>query len=320
MMRTLTRLVIATMLCMLLISNSFAQKEQTFYKEFKAKANLDISLVSGDCIIEAGNSDVIKVDVKYTVRPKGSFKPIINESSNTLKLKEKWYHSSSSNVVWTITVPPKTKIDFSSASGDLSVEGLIESVEGHTASGDISILDSKGDFELKTASGDIEAENIQGELEFSTASGDIEAEDIKGEIDFSTASGEISVKNAEGEFDLSCASGDIDARQVIIKEASSFSTASGDVDVELAATPANDCDLSAASGDVALDFNGNKIQGYVELTAKKRRGKIRSDMAFDEEEEYERGDNTYMKKSFTKGGDSPEIIMSTSSGTVSLKK
>ena len=210
-MRKLTLLATSIILCMMLIGNSFAQKDGELHKKFKAKANLDISLVSGDCVIKTGSSDVIKVDVIFNVRPSDSFEPIIKESGSTLKIKERWHGSSSSDVVWTITVPPNTSVEFSSASGDLSVEGIIESVEGRTASGDINILNSVGDFELKTASGDIEAENIKGEFEFKTASGDFD------------------IKEASGSFDLSCASGDIEASDITIVDEGSFSTASGDV-------------------------------------------------------------------------------------------
>ena len=301
-MRRLTHLAISVILCMMLIGNAFAQKEQTYRKEFKAKANLDINLVSGDCIIEVGGSDVIKVNVKYSVSPKGSFEPVIKESSNTLKLKGKWHGSSSGNVTWTITVPAKTEVEFSSASGDLSVEGIMASVEGRTASGDISISNSKGDFELKTASGDIEAENIKGEFEFKTASGDLD------------------IKDASGSFDLSCASGDIEASDVTIIDEGSFSTASGDVEVSLAKTPTADVELSAASGDVTLDYQGNQVKGSFELSARKSKGKIRSDMAYDSEKEFQRSGRTYVRKMFTIGSDSPMILLQTASGNVTFKK
>lgn len=302
-MRKLTSLTITTVLCLMLINSSFGQKEQKYFKEFDAKPNLEIKTISGDCMIQTGPVNKIVVEVTYSVRPTDAFKPEIREREKSLKISEKWTgRSSSGNVSWTITLPPDTKVDFSTASGELSISGLTNSVKANTASGDIQIEDSRGEFDI------------------STASGSIEAEDIKGEIELNTASGNISIKNAEGEFDLSCASGDIDARKIIIKEASSFSTASGDVDVVLATTPDDDCDLSAASGDVTLDFDGNEVKGYLELSARKRNGKIRSDIAFDKEEEYEQGDRTYIRKSLTKGSKSPEILMSTSSGKVTLKK
>jgi len=303
MMRNLTGFFTSTILCMMLINNLFAQKEKSFLKEFEAKSECKIETVSGDCTIETGATDKIIVKVVYSVQPADAFKPVIKERSNSIRIKEKWQGGTSSgNVSWTITLPADTKVEFSTASGDLSVEGLTNSIEANTASGSIQIGSSKGEFDINTASGEIDADNINGEIKLNTASGD------------------INIKKSEGEFDLNCASGDIDVKLIKVKVASNFSTASGDIEVVLAATPDDDCELSAASGNVSLDYNGNKIKGYVELSARKHRGKIRSDVTFDKEEEYERGNRTYIRKSIGKKSDLPEILMSTASGRVTLKK
>ena len=137
---------------------------------------------------------------------------------------------------------------------------------------------------------------------------------------FSTASGDIRIRNSQGFFELSCASGDIDASNITIQEESSFSTASGDVEVKLAASSEFDLDFSAASGDVTLDYNGNDIIGYFEFSAKKRSGNIRSPIDFDREEEYGRNGDEYMRKSFSKGGLTPKIYISTASGRATLKE
>lgn len=294
--------IIISMVIVLTLGIAFAQKDGELHKKFKAKSNLDISLVSGDCIIKTGSSDVIKVDVIFDVRPSDSFEPIIKESGRTLKIKERWHGSSSGDVVWTITVPPNTSVDFSSASGDLSVEGLIESLEGRTASGDITVIDSKGDFELKTASGDIEAEDIQGEFEIKAASGDID------------------IKNASGSFEISCASGDIKASDIIITEDASFSAASGDIDIRLKKTASADLEISAASGDVSLDYQGNPVKGLFEFSSRKHKGRIRSDISFDSEVDFERNGREYVKKTFTKGTKSRVVLLRTASGNITFKK
>ncbi|MCD4731859.1 MAG: DUF4097 domain-containing protein [Bacteroidales bacterium] len=302
-MKRLNKAIILSAAVLLAAGNSYAQKKEMIHKEFEGKTSVRISTVSGDCVIKQGSSDKILVDVVHSVRPAKAFNPDISERGNSLRIKERWSGSSSSgDVTWTLTVPPKTEIEFSTASGDLTINSVDISLEASTASGDIIVEDSKGKFDVSTASGDVEAYNISGEIEMSTASG------------------EIDIKDSNGMFELSCASGDIDAKNIIIEEESSFSTASGDVDVILAKSSEYDLELSAASGDVCLDYNGNAIKGYFELTAKKRGGKISSPIKFDNEEEFGKNDRTYVKKSFTKGSGNPKIYIETASGKATLKK
>jgi len=302
-MNRLNKLIYLSLVILITMGISFAQNGEKIHKEFPAKESVRISTVSGNCIVKQGAADKILVDIQYSSRLKGSYKPEFNERSSSLKLKEQWSGSSSSgNVSWTITVPPKTEIEFSTASGDFEVVDAEISLEASTASGEIQIEDSKGKYDVSTASGDVEGRNVSGEMEISTASG---------EIDF---------KNSKGTFELSCASGDINANGITIEEESSFSTASGDVEVILAKSSEHDLELSAASGNVILDFDGNPIKGYFEFNTNKRRGKISSPIKFDREEEFGRNGNEYTKKSFTKGSKNPKIYLQTDSGKASLKE
>jgi DUF4097 and DUF4098 domain-containing protein YvlB len=290
------------------------------HETFEAKKNVRIQTVSGDCEIKAGESGKIIVDVEYAQKVEDSFEADIQETSNSIKIRERWYgRSSGGRVKWTVTVPSETEIEFSTASGDLSVDGINNTLDASTASGDITIEGSKGEFEISTASGDINVTDSNGKFDFSTASGDIKSSQMTGEMEFSTASGDIRLRNAEGLFEFSCASGDIESSGLTIKEESSFSTASGDIEVKLAKSSDYDLELSAASGDVTLDYDGNEIKGYFEFTAKKRSGSIRSPIDFDKEEEYGRNGDEYVKKSFSKGGQTPKIFLSTASGRAMLK-
>jgi DUF4097 and DUF4098 domain-containing protein YvlB len=299
---------------------SFPQDMKVIDKSFDAKKNVRIETTSGDCLIKAGESGKINVHVEYSERAEESFEADIQEKNNSIRIKERWHgRNSGGRVSWTITVPAETEVEFSTASGDLSVENLNNVLEASTASGDVTIENSKGDIEVSTASGDIDISDSEGKLDFSTASGDIKSSGLGGELDFSTASGDIKIRGAEGSFDLSCASGDVEASGIIIDDDSEFSTASGDVEVSLDKSSENDIDLSTASGDVTLDYNGNEIKGYFEFSAKKRSGRIRSPIDFDKEEVYGRNGDEYVRKSFTKGSGTPKIYISTASGRLTLK-
>ena len=299
----------------------YPQDMKEINKTFEVKKNVRIQTVSGDCILMTGDPGKITVKVKYSANIEGSFEADMQEKSNSLKLRERWHRSSSGGKIeWTVTVPQETEIEFSTASGDLSADEINILLEASTASGDIIIERSKGDYEISTASGDIDISDSNGKFDFSTASGDIKASQMSGELELSTASGDIKLRNGEGLFELNCASGDIKVSGINVNEESSFSTASGDIEVELADSPDYDLDLSAASGDVTLDYNGNEIKGFFEFTAKKRSGNIKSPFEFDKEEEYGRNGDEYVKKSFSRGGQSPKIYLSTASGRATLKK
>lgn len=319
-MKNLNKMIVLCIFVSLGIGKIYAQEEE-IHKTFKATRIVRINTVSGDCIVKKGSADKIVVDLVYSVEPEGAFEPEFRESGNVLRLKERWTgRNTSGRVTWTLTVPSSTEIEFSTASGDLSVAGMTKSIEANTASGSVTVENSEGEFDFGTASGDITVEDVQGEFDLSTASGEIEAYNIRGEIDFSTASGDIDVNDSRGFFDLSCASGEIKASNIIIEEESSFSAASGDVDVKLAESSEYDLELSAASGSVTLDYNGNPIEGYFEFTARKRRGRIVSPIKFDKEEEFERNEQTYMRKSFTKGSSTPKVYLSTASGRAILRE
>jgi len=337
-MKKLTMIIAMTLSLLLLATGLFAQEMKTISKEFKNVESLEIELVSGDCEIIAGSGKTVSVEVKYDVKPEGNFKPEFEQQDNTLELSEEWFgHSSRGKVLWTITAPAETEVEFSAASGDLSIEKMNTTIEVETASGDIRFISAKGEVDVSTASGDIIVKNMEGDLEFSTASGDILIEDSKGNIELSTASGDIEAKNLEGEFDFevasgdieveesngkfscSTASGDLDINEVVLTGGSEFSVASGDIKIVLAKSPAHNVELSTASGDVTLDYNGNKIMGTIEMTARKKRGEINAPFKADDIEEFEKHGDDYIRKTYLRG-DGPMITIKTASGDVSLKK
>jgi DUF4097 and DUF4098 domain-containing protein YvlB len=312
-------------------------------KTFDGIKKVELSSVSGDCVVKTHKSDEVIVELYYDVTPEGAFEYEMKESGKTLVIKEKWgrnkkHRNMSGDVSWTLTVPADTEIEFSTASGDITASGLTKSIEASTASGDIDLRDVsadidistasgdatlvnlEGDVEISTASGDIEIEDSEGDIELSTASGDIDATDVSGDIDLGAASGDIKISGSRGTFDVGCASGDIDAKGMKIEGESEFSAASGSVEISLAETCEYDLEISSASGNAILDYNGNEVKGFFEFTVHKRRGKISCPFDFDEEEEFEEHDQTYVRKSFSRKGDSPRIELSTASGKAVLKK
>lgn len=312
---------------------------QEVTKEFSGVSSIRIQTVSGDVEVIVHNSSEVKVELYYDVSPERNFEYEMRESRGTLHIEEDWRgRTTSGEVHWTLYVPADIDVDFSTASGDFSAEGVEGDIDVSTASGDLEFKDCSGDIDASTASGDVTLVNVRGDneistasgdikvkdckegIELSTASGDIDASNLTGEIELSTASGDVEVEDCRGSFKLSTASGSVEARGIIIEGRSKFSTASGDVEVVLAETSEYDLDLGTASGDVTLDYGGNEIKGYFEFEARKRRGRINSPYDFDGEEEFEHYGQDYVRKWFSRKGEEPTVTMSTASGTVTLKK
>ncbi len=339
----------------LFIAFSVINAQKVVDKVFKAKKTVDISTVSGNCIIQKGNADEIKVHLTYTYDD-DCFSIKLNEKLNVLEIYEEFKGSCSGKSEWVITVPENTIIEFNSASGDVEIADVVKGVDVNTASGDIKLSNVKGkiilnsasgaielnklhsQLKLNTASGNVRGENIDGEIDINTASGDVKLINTKGELDINTASGEIESKNlngkitlnsasgdielenAKGKFSVNSASGNIESENIIIGSRSSFTTASGDVKLELSESSAYDLTLSTASGNITLDYNGNKLNGFYEFTARVKKGKIISPVKFDKEEVIEKNGKKYDVKSFTKGSASPKITLKTYSGIARLIK
>jgi hypothetical protein len=284
-MQTCGKTTLILFLAILLLSASaFAGKKRDVTETFENIERITLNTVSGDCIVNKGEGNEVILEVTNSYRPRDSFKPRIKARGKTLRLSERILESNSGNSRWIMTVPDGIEIDFSTASGDLTINDL------------------EGIFSAATASGDIEIKNCSGEFEFSTASGD------------------MAVENCHGEFQLSTASGTIDGFDVVIDSESSFTTASGRVDITLAKSAEYDLNVSNASGSAVLDYGGNPITGTFEFEAKVRNGRIVCPIDFDNEETFRRYDSKYVRKTFTRGSDTPLIYIGTATGKAVLKE
>lgn len=253
-------------------------------RTFDKKESVVLNTIAGDCIIKKGDNDKVEVAVLNKYSPRDSFEPIFRERDHELRLEEKLYGSNSGGCTWIITVPDGTEIDFSSASGGMTIS------------------------------------NYSGEIHTSTASGGFELVNCTGYFDMNTASGDYEIENCRGEFNINTASGDIDAYGIIITDKSNFGSASGDVKVHLGATAEYDLSVGSASGRATLDYNGNPLKGFFEFTCKKRGGRVDSPVDFDEEGTFRKHGELYMLKSFAVEGENPFIAIGTSSGRATLKE
>ena len=273
-------------------------------KSFDGVERVEIAVVSGGCVVTKADGDRVTVRLESRWDEDDDVEMEIDRDGDVLEIREEGYGSYDGSCDIHIEVPDGIEIEFNSASGGMSIEGV------------------DGEFSASTASGDFRLEDCAGRFRLSTASGDYRVSDCAGRFRLSTASGDIDARDCRGEFNCSTASGDVEARKIVLDGDSEFSSASGDASVVLGESASHDLSVSSASGDARLDLAGNDLTGYVEMTAKKRRGSIRCPFDFDDEETFRhRGSrDRYVRKSFTRGSEEPVITISTASGKAELKK
>lgn len=304
---------------MLFAGFSFSQ-EKKVEKSFDGVKSIDLSTASGDCEIVKGSGSSVKVLVIYTYDD-DDYEPKMNLRGSNLNLEEKFHSGNtrgSSN--WKLTVPDGLNIKFNSGSGDLILTNLKGDIDYNSGSGDAEVSDFDGELSLNSGSGDFRFENVKGKLKANSGSGDHQISNSSLSAKANTGSGDVRVDDSKGGYKLNTGSGDVEAKALTLSERGNFNTGSGDSEVELNAPLVEDISVNSGSGDALLDFNGNKIEGKIVMTCKKRGGDIKAPFKFDKEEEYKESGQTYLKKSVTFGSKNIEIKVGTGTGTAEIRE
>ena len=320
------------------VLNAEDTRVQKVYEKTKA---VKLKVGSGDCKIASSPDGKIHVDLVYSF-DKQDYEPTFNESGDTLELGEKFLSSHSrGRSKWTVSIPDGLTFEFRAGSGGLVVKGPKVDLRTSSGSGDIDIQEAKGEFRLSSGSGDVKVFNCEiVNLSSSTGSGDQEVSKVKGKIDLrsgsgsmkisdtegdlgaSVGSGEITIRNAKGNLGASTGSGSIRAENLTLVEKGSFSSGSGDVDVDMPSGEGFRLKVSSGSGDSLVRLKGKPAQGYFEFSTSKRHGTIVSCEPFDKEEEIQGShhSDTTLRKSFTRGKSTNQVIIRTGSGKAELSK
>ncbi len=279
-----------------------------------------ISTGSSDVTVRADDVDEIIVGVVHTY-PAGSYRPLHLVQMGTITLKEEFLRQNlTGRSTWSITVPRNTSINCDTGSGGVLVEGIGGKISIDTGSGRVEVRDCRSRIVVNTGSGRVYLEDCQGDLDVDTGSGRIKIRGVQGTIRANTGSGGADIGDGRGSFDIDSGSGDIVVSGAVIEGESVFDAGSGDVEVTLAESPANNVSVGAGSGDAVLNYGGHSIAGQFELTARKDRGRIVCPFPFDEESTFTQSGSTYMRKSFARGSDGPKVAISTGSGTAELRQ
>jgi DUF4097 and DUF4098 domain-containing protein YvlB len=296
-----------------------SEDQREVARELPVRAKLVIELTSADCLIEASGEERILLRVLHSYG-EDRYQVEVQERGDELRLRERFLgRSARGSATWFVTVPADTELSFSSASGDFESRGDYGGLEAGSASGRISIEDLDGRIDINTASGAVRLRGVSGDLSVTTASGAVEIADFGGRLRLRTAAGDVELNDPAAEIEATTAAGSIDVSELRLTGECSFSSAAGDVDVEMAAAPTFDLSLTSAAGTVELDLNGNDIVGTFVFSALQQAGRIESPVDFDEQEIFVHAGQTYLRKTFSRGSDLPRITLATAAGSARLK-
>lgn len=277
-------------------------QDQKIEKTFDGIDEVEISVGPGDAIFTKSPDKKVYLTLTHNI---DDYQPSIEQKGDRLRIREDNRSGSwRGTATWRFQIPDDTEISFNTGSGDFEISGLSTEVSVNSGSGDLEFNDFNGEARGNTGSGDINFDKAEGDFKMNTGSGDVDGNDVKGFMTFNTGSGDIEVKN------------------LVLMDNSAFNSGSGDVEINLGATLDYDISVNSGSGDAVLDFNGNKIEGMIEMAANKRNGRIVAPFEFDKVEEENSGsrNNITIVKTVKIGKKDVRINISTGSGTAEVEE
>jgi len=166
----------------------------------------------------------------------------------------------------------------------------------------------------------LEIEDASGRFKLNTGTGSIEVSDSNGDLDLNSGTGRVKIYDCTGDFDVNSGTGGVYAKNITIENDADFNSGTGDAEVTKPMGEDFDLSLNSGTGDAVLDMDGQPIKGYFEFTVNARRGRIVCPIEFDDENEYDDGNEDYIRKSFTKGGKTPRYYISSGTGKAELER
>lgn len=231
-----------------------------------------VGFSSGRLAVQAG--EVGTVDVSIHGRRADEF--TINQVGNTINVRLESRGMGAGSHQVGLVVPESTRLEVSSASGDIEVDRLAD-LTVQVASGDVHAKLVTGDLTVKSASGDIVVGRCGGRLAIASASGDVEVSEAGADVNCTTVSGDVDIDTLAGSASMKSVSGDVTIDRF---EGPRFTgkTMSGDVEVGVPSGRILDIDLVTRSGRTRLPTgsgsSGDVDKKVVDIVCKSVSGDI----------------------------------------------
>jgi len=319
MKKALGALVLAALACSL-SSAAFAGDAKVVEKTFEGVESLRVKTITGGCVIKQGGGDKVSIRVEYTYDD-ADYEVKFKERGDVLDVEEDF---DGNNVrgesEWVISVPADIDIRFESATGGLKTSGLKGRIRASSGTGSMTFSGFSGDLEANSGTGNIDVSDSEGEFDLSSGTGNVRIGDAGGSFEASSGTGNVEIKKAKGDFNANSGTGRVEASGLTLSDFGEFSSGTGSAKIDLPAGDKYELEISSGTGSAVLDCGGAGLDAYVEMSARKRSGKISSAYKFEDEEEYYRDDDKYVRKWFTEGSGERKIEISTGTGSAKLKK
>lgn len=225
--------------------------------------------VSATAIIEIAGSvdfDVIGIDsAEIRYRGEDDSPPSIQGSSTHMKIR---VPNAADDL--TLYVPRDADVRIQARANDVHIRDLRRRLEWSSVSGDINVDGSLKSASLTTISGDVDIEEASTSLKVHTVSGDIDIQRVRGTLEVKSTAGDIDIDNGElSQVAVTTSSGDIDLRGRIEGSGGQLATRSGDIDLAVPAQGPLHITFASRNGDVDSEIGtlqmSKRGQGSIQL-------------------------------------------------------
>jgi hypothetical protein len=194
-MKTATTLCLAVLLCAGIAAAADDTLTRTFDVESGGRIEFDL-IVGGSMEFEGWDKDEIEIvfDARNDDIDDWDFDFEETRDGLVVRADLDEHHNIQTRLEARIMVPETFDIEFETAGGDVSIEGVTGRFEGRTAGGSISVRDVAGEADMKTGGGAISVINARLDGEIRTGGGVVTVQNVVGNLHATSGGGNVTYK------------------------------------------------------------------------------------------------------------------------------
>ncbi len=211
------------------------------------RPSLDIGVPVGLIDVRTGPAGEVKVDLESSAA--ADFEISCIGDRVTVRHPSRWSIRGRSCRLL-VTVPAGTDVSVDAASAEVRLSGRLGAVRARTASGDVQV-DGALRLEFITASGELSCNSVDGDATVTTISGDCSVNNVGGRFEATLTSGDLRVGTCGGDLTVASTSGSArvghcGGSDIVLR------SISGDLRLGLPSGVRVDADIATISGSAHL--------------------------------------------------------------------
>lgn len=172
---------------------------ENFVFDINGRADITLENIAGEIKIVKGSDNRVLIDAD---KSDDRIKVEVSAHGNNIRIKTRYpsFSNTHGGVDFVLTVPATSDLDIGSVSGDIEASGVSGRLRLNTVSGNIELTDASGDLSLQAVSGDIHLVRIgEADLDAVCISGDVTYREgsLNGDSSFSSTSGDIEIEHSD---------------------------------------------------------------------------------------------------------------------------